>query len=154
MQKAIFSTDEIPEHLREYFTPLDHIDPHQRDMSRNADQPSMNGGEGNPFNRGAAPVRNSHPTVKPLSLLRWLVRLTKTPTGGHVLDPFAGSGTTGVACLLEGRECTLIEKESEYVTIARHRLEHWQDEASIEPRKLRGTAADLANMPLFAAIGD
>ena len=48
-------------------------------------------------------AKNHHPTVKPLALMRYLVRLTKTPTGGIVLDPFMGSGTTGCACALEGQ---------------------------------------------------
>lgn len=55
-----------------------------------------------------------HPTVKPIALMRWLVRLV-TPPGGRVLDPFAGSGATGAAALAEGFDCTLIEAEPEYV---------------------------------------
>jgi len=66
---------------------------------------------------------NKHPTVKPLKLMEYLCILTKTPTGGVVLDPFAGSGTTGVACKKTGRDFILIEKEPEYVEIARKRLE-------------------------------
>ena len=46
----------------------------------------------------------AHPTVKPLSLMRWLVRLV-TPPGGTVLEPFAGSGTTVEACIIEGFQC-------------------------------------------------
>jgi len=53
-----------------------------------------------------------HPTVKPLGLMRWLVRLV-TPPGGLCLDPFAGSGTTGEACVIEGFRCILIEQDSE-----------------------------------------
>lgn len=64
---------------------------------------------------------NHHPTVKPLALIRWLVRLV-TPPGGRVLDPFAGSGTTGAACLAEGRYCTLIEKDEKYLSIIRSRI--------------------------------
>ena len=56
---------------------------------------------------------SKHPTVKPVSLLRWLVRLV-TPPGGHILDPFAGSGTTGAAALAEGFSATLIEADPEY----------------------------------------
>ena len=56
-------------------------------------------------------MQNHHPTVKPIALMRYLVRLTKTPTGGIVLDPFMGSGTTGCACALEGRDFIGIEKE-------------------------------------------
>ena len=57
---------------------------------------------------------SNHPTVKPVALMRWLVRLV-TPRGGIVLDPFAGSGTTGQAALANGLRCVLIEKEHEYV---------------------------------------
>jgi site-specific DNA-methyltransferase (adenine-specific) len=95
----------------------------QRDLSRNADQPSMNGGEGNPFNRGVVPVSNHHPTVKPVALMRWLVRLI-APPGGLVLDPFMGSGTTGVACMQEGREFIGVECEPEYIAIAEARISH------------------------------
>ena len=55
-----------------------------------------------------------HPTVKPLELMRYLVRLV-TPKDGLVLDPFAGTGTTGEACILEGRNYYLIEKTKEYI---------------------------------------
>jgi DNA modification methylase len=60
---------------------------------------------------------NNHPTVKPLSLLRYLCKLTATPTGGTVLDPFMGSGSTGIAALLEGRSFIGVEMErASYVT--------------------------------------
>ena len=65
---------------------------------------------------------NHHPTVKPLSLMRYLVRLTRTPTGGVVLDPFMGSGTTGMAAVMEGRDFIGIDTEAEYVEIARRRI--------------------------------
>ncbi len=94
----------------------------QRDLSRNVNQPSMNGGDGNPFNRGVKPVTNHHPTVKPLALMRYLVRLTSTPTGGIVLDPFMGSGTTGIAAVLEGRDFIGIELNAEYLEIAERRI--------------------------------
>jgi DNA modification methylase len=74
--------------------------------------------------RGARRVRNLHPTVKPVSLMRWLVRLV-APHGGVVLDPFTGSGTTGAAALLEGRQFMGIEREREYIPVARARLAHW-----------------------------
>ena len=61
-------------------------------------------------------------TVKPLDLMRWLVRLV-TPPGGLILDPFAGSGTTGCAAILEGFRFIGIEKEAEYVEIARGRMD-------------------------------
>ena len=64
---------------------------------------------------------NQHPTVKPTELMRHLVRLV-TPSGGTVLDPFLGSGTTGLACELEGFPWIGIEREAEYVAIAEARL--------------------------------
>lgn len=68
------------------------------------------------------PRANHHPTVKPLALMRWLVRLVARE-GDLVLDPFTGSGTTGVACVEEGRDFIGIERESEYVEIARRRID-------------------------------
>lgn len=64
----------------------------------------------------------AHPTVKPLALMRWLVRLVM-PADGIVLDLFAGTGTTGEACLDEGFRCVLIEKEPEYISLIRKRLD-------------------------------
>ncbi|MCC6952334.1 MAG: site-specific DNA-methyltransferase, partial [Phycisphaerales bacterium] len=64
---------------------------------------------------------NSHPTVKPTDLMRYLCRLI-TPPGGTVLDPFAGSGSTGRGALLEGFGFVGVEREAEYVEIARLRI--------------------------------
>lgn len=64
---------------------------------------------------------SKHPTVKPIALMRWLVRLI-TPPGGVVLDPFAGSGTTGQAAMEEGFDAVLIERETEYMNDIRRRL--------------------------------
>jgi site-specific DNA-methyltransferase (adenine-specific) len=64
---------------------------------------------------------SKHPTVKPVALMRYLCRLV-TPPGGRVLDPFAGSGTTGQAALEEGFAPTLIEAEAEYVADIERRL--------------------------------
>jgi site-specific DNA-methyltransferase (adenine-specific) len=78
--------------------------------------------EGRTAVRGRPGLReNSHPTVKPTDLMRHLVRLV-TPPGGRVLDPFLGSGTTALACEMEGFEWIGIEKEAEYVAIAEARL--------------------------------
>ena len=65
---------------------------------------------------------NNHPTVKPLKLMEYLCTLTKTPTGGIVLDPFAGSFTTGIACINTDRDFIGIEKEIEYVRIGKARM--------------------------------
>lgn len=69
------------------------------------------------------PKQNFHPTVKPTALMRYLVRLV-TPEGGTVLDPFTGSGSTGKAALLEGKEFLGIELTEEYLPIIAGRLEH------------------------------
>jgi site-specific DNA-methyltransferase (adenine-specific) len=63
----------------------------------------------------------AHPTVKPLDLMRWLVRLV-TPPGGVVLEPFAGSGTTAEACVVEGFRCIAIEREADYLPLIEARL--------------------------------
>ena len=65
---------------------------------------------------------NRHPTVKPSALMAYLVRLV-TPPGGLVLDPFAGSGTTGVACIREGFDCVLIEQDETYAATIQQRLD-------------------------------
>jgi len=64
---------------------------------------------------------NTHPTVKPLALMRYLVRLV-TPPGGLVLDPFAGSGTTGLAAQAEGMRAVLMEMDAGHAGIARARI--------------------------------
>ncbi|SLD72757.1 Modification methylase HindIII [Mycobacteroides abscessus subsp. massiliense] len=63
-----------------------------------------------------------HPTVKPLDLMRWLVRLV-APVGAVVLEPFAGSGTTAEACVLEDRQCIAIEREADYLPLIVSRLQ-------------------------------
>lgn len=64
---------------------------------------------------------NTHPTVKAEPLMRWLCKLV-TPPGGTVLDPFAGSGSTGFAAEVEGFKSILIEQNVEYVEIIKNRL--------------------------------
>ena len=64
---------------------------------------------------------SKHPTVKPVKLMQWLCRMV-TPHGGTVLDPFAGSGTTGAAAIIEGFQPILIEREPEYITDIKNRL--------------------------------
>lgn len=84
------------------------------------------------FSSGTALARaraNVHPTVKPIDVMRWLVRLV-TPPGGLVLDPFTGSGSTGCAAVLESRRFIGIEREAKYVPIARARLTYWANHAA------------------------
>ena len=64
----------------------------------------------------------AHPTVKPLALMKWLVRMV-TPPGGTVLDPFAGSGTTLEAAMLEGFNVIGVEREADYLPLIRARIE-------------------------------
>jgi DNA modification methylase len=73
--------------------------------------------------RSADAVRNFHPTVKPVRLMRWLCRLV-TPPGGLIAEPFAGSGTTLVAGALEGFRVVGAEREPEYHAIAVARAAH------------------------------
>jgi DNA modification methylase len=82
-------------------------------------------------NRPARLRANVHPTVKPLELMRWLVKLV-TPPGGLVLDPFTGSGSTGAAAVLEGRDFIGIEREGQYVDIACARITHWAHQVTTE----------------------
>lgn len=85
-------------------------------------------GHGNPVSLNTK-RRNTHPTVKPLALMRWLVRIV-CPPGGVALDPFAGSGTTGLAAVAEGRRAVLVERNPQYVEIIRRRV------AAVEPQGL------------------
>ena len=78
-----------------------------------------------------------HPTVKPVELIRWLVRMV-TPPNGTVLDPFAGSGTTGEAAMLEGFDAILIEREVEHHADIQHRQRRWHG----------------GDLPLFAEAAD
>ncbi len=79
---------------------------------------------------GGEPRRNVHPTVKPIALMRYLVRLI-TPPGGMVLDPFAGSGSTLCAAVLEGVTSVGIELTPEYIPIIEGRVEHCKTVAAI-----------------------
>lgn len=87
--------------------------------------------------RPDARTRNPHPTVKPLALMRWLVRLV-CPPEGLLLDPFMGSGTTGAAAALEGRRFCGIELEPAYIEIAAARIKHWAKQAGGEGGPLGG----------------
>lgn len=71
----------------------------------------------------------AHATVKPVDLMRWLVRMV-TPPGGHVLEPFAGSGKTGIACMAEGFDCTMIDIEAEHVADIKRQLAFLQGQGA------------------------
>jgi DNA modification methylase len=91
----------------------------------------------------------AHPTVKPLDLMRWLVRLV-TPPGGRVLDPFAGSGTTAEACLLERVACTVIEREVAYLPLIVDRVTAHTD--AVEHLSRRAAAGEATDLGLFAFL--
>jgi site-specific DNA-methyltransferase (adenine-specific) len=76
------------------------------------------------------PQRNHHPTVKPTDLMRYLCRLV-TPPNGTILDPFTGSGSTGVAALREGFKFIGIELNPEYAKIAQNRIENELNKAPL-----------------------
>jgi DNA modification methylase len=90
----------------------------------------------------------AHPTVKPLDLMRWLVRLV-TPPGGIVLEPFAGSGATVEACILEGFRCVAIEREADYLPLIMQRIHRQTD--PVAHHEL--TKDDDAEPSLFDLLG-
>jgi site-specific DNA-methyltransferase (adenine-specific) len=75
-----------------------------------------------PYKTRSNPVKNIHPTVKPTALMQYLIRLV-TPDNGVVLDPFAGSGSTGKACAYEGFDYIGIDLDQHYLDISKGRIE-------------------------------
>jgi DNA modification methylase len=94
---------------------------------------------------------SKHPTVKPVDLMQWLVRLV-TPRGGLVLDPFAGTGTTGEAAWREGMHAVLIEREAEYIADITRRMD-LADKPSkrFAVAKTKNNLTDASELPLFAS---
>lgn len=102
---------------------------------------------------GSDRVGSNHPTVKPVDLMQWLCRLL-TPPGGTVLDPFAGTGTTGEAAFREGFKAVLIEREDEYQADIARRMKlalAGPDEKAREIVKAKGEDKPADNLPLFAS---
>jgi len=98
---------------------------------------------------------SGHPTVKPVDLMAWLVRLV-TPPGGVVLDPFGGSGSTGVACLREGFDAILIEREARHCDDIRRRIAWARGEGGLTRQEVLKRKLDKApgaargeGLPLF-----
>jgi site-specific DNA-methyltransferase (adenine-specific) len=81
---------------------------------------ALDGESGNPYGRWQ-PKKNIHPTVKPIDLMRYLVRLV-TPKNGICLDPYMGSGTTAIACKSEKINYVGCELDEEYIKIAEARI--------------------------------
>lgn len=107
---------------------------------------------------GAPPAtgKNTHPTVKPTSLMQWLCRLV-TPPGGTILDPFMGSGSTGKSAVLEGFQFIGCEREDEYMPIAQARIQWAVDELqrpAVAQAQPAAKVADNDNRPadLFSTV--
>jgi hypothetical protein len=90
-------------------------------------------------------VVNTHSTVKPVKLMEWLCQLV-TPPGGTILDPFLGSGTTGVAAIRLGYNFIGCEQEPEYIPIAQARMNHALAEQQRAPE------ASQAHLPILATL--
>ena len=82
--------------------------------------------EGLEYKSSSTTTKNNHPTVKPVSLMAYLVRLI-TPPNGVVLDPYMGSGSTGIATLLEGFNFIGMEMDEEYFKIAEARINNYEE---------------------------
>jgi DNA modification methylase len=82
--------------------------------------------------RNAGVALNNHPTVKPIALMSYLIKMV-TPPGGVVLDPFLGSGSTACAAAANGFDWLGIERDEGYADIAEARIQHWSDKRSDKP---------------------
>ena len=100
----------------------------KREADRTADD--LPGGD-NPRNLTNTARSNHHPTVKPIALMRYMIRLV-VPRGAVVLDPFMGSGSTGCAAMVEGMQFVGIDITPEYVDIARRRLAWWSSSSPLD----------------------
>ncbi len=100
----------------------------------------------NAYQRGKTLRANTHPTVKPTDLMRWLCRLI-TPPGGVILDPFMGSGSTGKAALLEGFRFIGCEREDDYMPIAQARVA-----AALRPVAAKAQPANDNHPPVQASL--
>jgi site-specific DNA-methyltransferase (adenine-specific) len=84
---------------------------------------------------------NNHPTVKPVALMRYLIQLV-TPANSHVIDPFTGSGTTGMAAVELGHRFTGIEQDPAYVEIANKRIAGWLSKDTDKDKEKHSTQYD------------
>jgi DNA modification methylase len=116
---------------------LDHLETtkgfeavHRKEGSAGLDNPRAGAG------RTANEVRNIHPTVKPIKLMRWCCRLVGGQKGSVILDPFTGSGTTGAAALLEGFDFVGMELTPEYLPIIDGRIEAARKQYKLENAQL------------------
>jgi site-specific DNA-methyltransferase (adenine-specific) len=94
------------------------------------------------------PRANNHPTIKPIKLMQYLVRLV-TPPNGVVLDPFMGSGTTGIACKLEGFDFVGMEQDENYHKIAQARIENYVDEEQVKKQEKQNNEPKVKQGEIF-----
>lgn len=94
------------------------------------------------------PRANNHPTIKPIKLMQYLVRLV-TPPNGVVLDPFMGSGTTGIACKLEGFDFVGMEQDENYHKIAQARIENYVDEEQVKKQEKQDNEPKVKQAEIF-----
>jgi len=110
------------------------------------------GGDAKGHGNSIRHLKNFHPTVKPVKLMQYLVKMI-TPPNGIVLDPFCGSGTTGVACKLEGFQFVGIEQDAEYSKIAEARINNFEgstiDQVDIEQKAEPTIDNDKPQLTLF-----
>lgn len=102
-------------------------------------------------------IGTAHATVKPIDLMRWLIRLV-TPSGGRVLDPFGGSGKTGIACLADGFGCQMIEIDADHVADIERQLAFLRGEGELSTIELHKARRDREAAdglpPLGGLFGD
>ena len=121
---------------------LEHLEPIRRSDGRGKDIE-------NPRLRTTA-RRNHHPTVKPIALMRWLCRLV-TPPGGLIVDPFTGSGTTGIAASVEGFSFAGCELSEEFARIARERIAYFVGRPDMaDAAEVASRNAERRQMELFS----
>ena len=128
----------------------------EREAGLNREPQKVNDGRNTPidnaFQRGETLRMNTHPCVKPIRLMRWLIELV-TREGDLILDPLAGTGSTGCAAVWCGREFIGIEKEAEYHTIAVARVKWWARQRGKEYDAVqRQWCAESADAPLFGGL--
>ena len=100
-----------------------------------------------------AETRNRlHATQKPVDLMKWCIGLLNLPVGATILDPYMGSGTTGVAALQLGYNFIGIEIAEHYFKVARKRIEDAARAAAGQPKILQGSASDISGLPMFSEM--
>ncbi len=100
-----------------------------------------------PGHRGETPRKNTHPTIKPIKLMAHLITM-ESRKGDTILDPFAGSGTTGIAATLLQRNYILIEQDSHNCKISTSRIKHWQKDTRDAVKKTKPRKTMIAQQTL------